>query len=149
MRHPHICLFSIIEDSMRWQRCRNVMNFSGGAGQTHTCKDIMTSESTLLSFNTCPNGIVWGNRNVINIVIGSKCRKFMVKSPELDESGEGTTHDHRSQRTKAVTWTSWALQVDRWDLANKSIQNICVLLSKVVRDALGPERERSDDDYSL
>ena len=73
----------------------------------------------------------------------------MAKSPELDESGEGAKHDHRSQRTKAVTWTHWALQADRGDLAKTSIQNICVLLLKVVRDALGPERERSDDDYSL
>ena len=95
--------------------------FLGGAGQTHTCKDIMTSESTLLSFNTCPNGIVWGNRNAINIAIGSKRRKLMVKSPKLDESGEGAKHDHRSQRTKAVTWTHWALQADRWDLAKTTL----------------------------
>ena len=30
-----------------------------------------------------------------------------------------------------------------------SLQIICVLLSKVVRDLLGPERKRSDDDYSV
>ena len=33
--------------------------------------------------------------------------KFIVKSPELDESGKGTTYDHRSLRTKAVSSTHW------------------------------------------
>ena len=33
--------------------------------------------------------------------------------------------------------------------SEKMLQNMCVLLSKVVCAQLGPERERSDDDYSL
>ena len=43
----------------------------------------------------------------------------------------------------------WTLQAERRDLANKSMRNICVLLSKVARAQLGPERKRSDDDYLL
>ena len=31
----------------------------------------------------------------------------------------------------------------------KMLQNICVFSTKVVRDALGLERKRSDNDYSL
>ena len=37
---------------------------------------------------------------------------FWVKSHGLDESGEGTTHDHRSLRTQAATGTDWALKAD-------------------------------------
>ena len=38
---------------------------------------------------------------------------FGVKSPELDESGEGTTHDHRSLHTKAATVTHWTIKSGR------------------------------------
>ena len=38
---------------------------------------------------------------------------FGVKSPELDESGEVTMHDHRSLRTKAATRTHWTIKSDR------------------------------------
>ena len=33
--------------------------------------------------------------------------------------------------------------------SEKMLRSICVLLSKLVCAQLGPERERSDDDYSL
>ena len=44
---------------------------------------------------------------------------FWVKSPELDESGEGTTHDHRSLRTKAATGAHWAIKSD-WRNSKKN-----------------------------
>ena len=40
-------------------------------------------------------------------------------------------------------------QIGLVNFKEKWFQNIFVLLSKVVRDALRPERKRSDDDYSL
>ena len=35
-----------------------------------------------------------------------------MKSPEIDESGEGTTHDPRSLRTKTAYGTTWAPKAD-------------------------------------
>ena len=70
-----------------------------------------------------------------------------MKSPDIDESGEGTTHDPRSLRRKTTYGTTWAPKADWLNLTTIPLQIICVLLSKVARGTLGPERKRSAENY--
>jgi len=91
----------------------------------------------------------WATLTPIGVTLKSLGGSFGAKKSRIRREWRRRHARSPQPAHKSSNGNRWGPQSRPVKFRKKSFQNICVLLSKVVRDTLRPERKRSDDDYSL